>query len=50
LQLLPLLSSKWGIHAVISIFSSVSLCATLFIARFVPETKGKTIETILANL
>ncbi|KAH8263237.1 hypothetical protein KR044_006378 [Drosophila immigrans] len=50
LQLIPLITGAWGMHGVVFLFASFSLCGALFIAMFVPETKGKTIETILANL
>ncbi|KAL7741773.1 hypothetical protein ACLKA6_000381 [Drosophila palustris] len=50
IKLIPLLSVTWGLHGVIFLFASFSLCGALFVALFVPETKGKTIETILASL
>ncbi|KAH8403341.1 hypothetical protein KR222_011076 [Zaprionus bogoriensis] len=50
IKLVPLLMTLFGLHTVIFIFATGSLCGTLFIAIFVPETKGKTSETILANL
>lgn len=50
IKLIPLLTATWGMHGVVFFFASCSLCAALFIAMFVPETKGKNIETILADL
>ncbi|KAH8377879.1 hypothetical protein KR093_007661, partial [Drosophila rubida] len=49
-QLIPLLTVAWGMHGVVFLFASLSLCGALFIAMFVPETKGKNIDTILASL
>ncbi|XP_034119712.1 facilitated trehalose transporter Tret1 [Drosophila albomicans] len=50
IKLIPLLMESLGMHGSLFLFASLTLCGTLFIAIFVPETKGKSIETILASL
>ncbi|EDW03495.1 GH11266 [Drosophila grimshawi] len=50
IKILPLMTAAWGMHGTVLLFACCSLCGAVFIAIFVPETKGKTIETILANL
>ncbi|XP_022231665.2 facilitated trehalose transporter Tret1 [Drosophila obscura] len=50
IKLMPLFTATLGMHGTVFMFASMSFSAALFIAIFVPETKGKTTETILANL
>ncbi|XP_017966707.2 facilitated trehalose transporter Tret1 [Drosophila navojoa] len=50
IKLIPLLTATWGMHGTVLFFASCTLAGALFIAIFVPETKGKTIEAILANI
>ncbi|XP_017155265.1 facilitated trehalose transporter Tret1 [Drosophila miranda] len=49
-KLMPLFTESLGMHGTVFMFASMSFSAALFIAIFVPETKGKTTEAILANL
>ncbi|XP_064541797.1 facilitated trehalose transporter Tret1 [Drosophila montana] len=50
IKLIPLLTAAWGMHGTVLLFAGCSLAGALFIAIFLPETRGKTIETILASL
>ncbi|EDW63945.2 facilitated trehalose transporter Tret1 [Drosophila virilis] len=50
IKLIPLLTAAWGMHGTVLFFAGCSLAGALFIAIFLPETRGKTIETILASL
>ncbi|KAI9585287.1 hypothetical protein GQX74_001134 [Glossina fuscipes] len=47
---LPLMSAIMGMHGMMFFFASCSLSGALFVIGFVPETKGKSIETILEKL
>ncbi|ALC39238.1 CG33281, partial [Drosophila busckii] len=50
IKCVPLLIANWGMHGTILMFACLTLCGTLFIAICVPETKGKSVEQILASL
>ena len=47
---MPLLTAAWGMHGTVLLFASFSLAGALFIAIFLPETRGKSSEAIFANL
>jgi SP family arabinose:H+ symporter-like MFS transporter len=46
--LFPWFAARFGMHAVFLTFSGICFVATLFFWRFVPETKGKSLEEIEA--
>ncbi|MFZ3599304.1 sugar porter family MFS transporter [Streptomyces sp. BH104] len=48
--LFPSLVSGIGISATFFLFVAAGLCALVFIKRYVPETKGRTLETLEAEL
>lgn len=48
--MMPIFTVTLGMHGTVFMFASLSFSAALFIAIFVPETKGKTIEALLASL
>ncbi|WP_306322127.1 MULTISPECIES: sugar porter family MFS transporter [unclassified Streptomyces] len=48
--LFPSLVSGIGISATFFLFVAAGLCALAFIKRYVPETKGRTLETLEAEL
>uniref|UniRef100_A0A1B0BCA7 Major facilitator superfamily (MFS) profile domain-containing protein n=1 Tax=Glossina palpalis gambiensis TaxID=67801 RepID=A0A1B0BCA7_9MUSC len=50
IKYLPLMSAIMGMHGMMFFFASCSLSGALFVIGFVPETKGKSIETILEKL
>ncbi|XP_034668658.1 facilitated trehalose transporter Tret1 [Drosophila subobscura] len=50
IKFMPLFTESLGMHGTVFMFASMSFSAALFIAIFVPETKGKTNEAILASL
>ncbi|EDV32164.1 uncharacterized protein Dana_GF14177 [Drosophila ananassae] len=50
IKMMPILTVSLGMHGTVYMFASLSFLAALFIAVFVPETKGKTVEAILASL
>ncbi|XP_017033009.1 facilitated trehalose transporter Tret1 [Drosophila kikkawai] len=50
IKMMPIFTSSLGMHGTVYMFASLSFAAALFIAIFVPETKGKTVEAILASL
>lgn len=49
-QFLPVIAARWGMEMVFGIFCVLSICAVLFIWKYVPETKGKSLEEIEATL
>jgi len=44
--LFPWFAARFGMHAVFLTFAGICLVATVFFWRFVPETKGKSLEEI----
>ncbi|XP_017011525.2 facilitated trehalose transporter Tret1 [Drosophila takahashii] len=50
IKLMPVFTATLGMHGTVFMFASLSFSAAVFIAIFVPETKGKTVEAILASL
>jgi SP family arabinose:H+ symporter-like MFS transporter len=46
----PILISKFGSSITFYIFGVISLLSLLFVLKFVPETKGKSLEQITADL
>jgi SP family arabinose:H+ symporter-like MFS transporter len=46
--LFPWFVARFGMHAVFLSFSAICFVATLFFWKFVPETKGKSLEEIEA--
>lgn len=49
-QCYPVLEESIGTNAAFGIFAALMLAACLFIAFFIPETKGKTLEQIQSEL
>lgn len=47
---MPIFTEWLGMHGTIFMFATFSFGAALFIAIFLPETKGKTVEALLASL
>lgn len=45
-QFLPVIAATMGMGMVFLIFSILAICAVLFIGKYVPETKGKSLEEI----
>ncbi len=45
-QFLPVIAAQWGMEMVFGIFCFLAVCAVLFIWKYVPETKGKSLEEI----
>lgn len=45
-QFLPVVAAAWGMEMVFAIFCVLCICAILFIWKYVPETKGKSLEEI----
>ncbi|XP_037811226.1 facilitated trehalose transporter Tret1-like [Lucilia sericata] len=50
LKYLTVLSELFGMYGIMFVFASCCFVGAIFIVLFVPETKGKSIEKILANL
>ncbi|EDW85305.1 uncharacterized protein Dwil_GK18458 [Drosophila willistoni] len=50
IKAMPLLTDSMGMHGTVFLFATFSFLGAIFVAIFVPETKGKTIETLLASL
>ncbi|KAH8412743.1 hypothetical protein KR009_005255 [Drosophila setifemur] len=50
IKMMPIFTASLGMHGTVFMFASLSFSAALFIAIFVPETKGKTVEALLASL
>ncbi|XP_017075057.2 LOW QUALITY PROTEIN: facilitated trehalose transporter Tret1 [Drosophila eugracilis] len=50
IKLIPAFIESLGMHGTVFMFASLSFSAAVFIAVFVPETKGKSVEAILASL
>ncbi|XP_030384785.1 facilitated trehalose transporter Tret1 [Scaptodrosophila lebanonensis] len=50
LKSLPIFSESLGMHGTVFLFAVGAFASGLFIAIFVPETKGKSIETILDSM
>ncbi|XP_017047673.1 facilitated trehalose transporter Tret1 [Drosophila ficusphila] len=50
IKMMPIFTETMGMHGTVYMFASLSFAAAVFIAIFVPETKGKTIEAIMASL
>lgn len=48
--MMPILTVSLGMYGTVYMFASLSFLAALFIAVFLPETKGKTVEALLASL
>jgi len=46
----PIIRSEWGDSALFAIYALFSVFAFLFVKRFIPETKGKTLEQIQEEL
>ncbi|KAH8267463.1 hypothetical protein KR018_005366, partial [Drosophila ironensis] len=44
IKLMPLFTEMLGMHGTVFLFASFSFSAAIFIAIFLPETKGKTVE------
>ncbi|XP_033174049.1 facilitated trehalose transporter Tret1 [Drosophila mauritiana] len=49
-KLMPAFTETLGMHGTVFMFASLSFLAAIFIAIFVPETKGKSVDAILASL
>jgi len=47
---MPVFTETLGMHGTVFMFAILSFSAAIFIAIFLPETKGKTVEAILASL
>jgi hypothetical protein len=45
----PVLMRGIGGAAIFAVYAMLSLAAFLFVCRYVPETKGKSLEEIAAN-
>lgn len=50
IKYLPILSSTFGMHGLMTIFAICSLVGCLFSVFVLPETKGKSFEEILRML
>ncbi|KAH8267459.1 hypothetical protein KR018_005244 [Drosophila ironensis] len=50
IKMMPIFTVSLGMHGTVFMFASLSFSAALFIAIFLPETKGKTVEALLASL
>ncbi|KAH8248789.1 hypothetical protein KR032_003244, partial [Drosophila birchii] len=50
IKMMPIFTATLEMHGTVYMFASLSFAAALFIAIFLPETKGKTVEAILASL
>lgn len=50
LQYLPILTAALQLHGCIFIFAIFSAIGVIFVAAFIPETKGKSLEMILAGM
>ncbi|XP_016964742.1 facilitated trehalose transporter Tret1 [Drosophila biarmipes] len=50
IKMMPVLTEKLGMHGTVFMFANLSFLAAVFIAIFLPETKGRTVEAILASL
>ncbi|XP_037711176.1 facilitated trehalose transporter Tret1 [Drosophila subpulchrella] len=50
IKLMPVFTETLGMHGTVFMFAILSFSAAIFIAIFLPETKGKTVEAILASL
>ncbi|MBB4034403.1 sugar porter (SP) family MFS transporter [Dysgonomonas hofstadii] len=46
----PLIRSNWGDYALFAIYALFSVLAFIFVKRYIPETKGKTLEQIQEEL
>lgn len=47
---MPIFTDWLGMHGTVYMFASFSFGAALFVAIFLPETKGRTVEDVLASL
>lgn len=46
----PLIRSNWGDYVLFAIYAFFSVLAFLFVKKYIPETKGKTLEQIQKEL
>ncbi|KAH8321728.1 hypothetical protein KR074_004284, partial [Drosophila pseudoananassae] len=50
IKLMPIFTEWLGMHGTVFMFATFSFGAAIFISIFLPETKGKTVEALLASL